>query len=150
MKKNTSALKIEITWFDDHVLELRLSAWNANFSGRANFYAALDEPARFAKHIEGFPTHRDDVREYQFGSTNVPGWGGATVTLSCKDGSGHLALRVSVHRDTDGASAVAQSATVRLHTVPAAIDEFVHGLRRLRVQVGAFAELQIASSPFTE
>jgi hypothetical protein len=39
---------------------------------------------------------------------------------------------------------------VRLHTVPAAIDEFVHGLRRMRVEVGEFAELQIASSPFTE
>ena len=149
MNMNPPALKIEVVWFDADLMELRLSAWNANFAGRANFYASFDEPASFAKHIEGFPTHRDDVREYQFGSANVPGWGGATVKLSCRDGSGHLLLRVTVHTNPDEAGEVAESATVHLHIVPAAIDEFVHGLRRMRAQVGETVELENASSPVT-
>jgi hypothetical protein len=47
---NYSVLKIEIIWRDDDMLELRLSASNADFAGQANFYAALDEPLSFAKH----------------------------------------------------------------------------------------------------
>jgi hypothetical protein len=138
------SLKIEVIWLDDHMLELCLSISSADFAGRASFYAAFDEPARFAKHIEGFPSNTDDIREYEFGGAGMRDYCGAKVRLSCTDGSGHLVLQVTVHKNPDGLKAVAESATVQLHSVPAAVDVFVEDLRRMKAQVGEVAVLQNA------
>ena len=60
MNTDLPALKIEIVWFDDNMLELRLGISNAGFAGQAHFYAALNEPKIFAKSIEGFPKDMSD------------------------------------------------------------------------------------------
>jgi hypothetical protein len=136
----TPRLALEVTWFDDDMLELTLLARSATFSGQANFYAALDEPSKFADFIEGFPRDTDDRREYEFGST-MPGHGGARVWLFCRDRTGHLSIRVSVYMNPAEVGCAAESATVQLGTVPAAIDTFVEELRKMRVQVGEVAVL---------
>lgn len=138
------ALMLEIIWFDDDLLELRLRASNVEFAGQANFYAALDGPRDFANHLEGFPRTIGDVREYEFGSTNLPGYGGARVRFSCKNG-GHVAVQVAIHMNPMSEKDAAESANIRLATVPAAIDSFVSDLRHMQVQVGARAVLYHAT-----
>jgi hypothetical protein len=140
-----SQLALEVAWFDDDMLELKLSVFNAKFAGQANFYAGLDEPREFANVIEGFPRSVSDVREYEFGSTNMPGYGGAKIRFSCKDGSGHLVVQVSVHMNPTREKSAVESATVQLNAVPAAIDSFVDELRRMEVQVGEVAILHNAT-----
>ena len=142
MNRPRPSLRIEIVWLDSDMLELRLSVCNADFAGQSNFYAALDEPKAFAKAIEGFPDSVGDVRAYEFGDTRLPGYGGAKVKLYCRDGTGHLVVRVVVHQNPTGLETVPELATVRIDVVPAAIDSFVEELRRMKTQVGESATLQ--------
>jgi hypothetical protein len=145
MSFSRPSLKIEVAWFDDDLLELQLSAVSADFSGRANFYAALNEPGAFAGHIAGFPKSSSDVKEYEFGGTNMPGYGGAKIRLFCRDGSGHLGVEVSIYKNRYGTQEVAESAMVELGAVPAEIDAFVLELQRMKLQVGETAVLQGAA-----
>ena len=144
MSTSVSELAVEVVWFDEHMLELSLRASSPNFAGRATFYAGLDEPQRLAKHIDGFPRAADDTREYEFGGDNLPGYGGAKIRLSCKDGSGHLLVQVSVYATYGEPGRVAVSATVEFASVPAAIDSFVEDLHRMQVHVGDGATLRHA------
>ncbi|WP_028604334.1 hypothetical protein [Ottowia thiooxydans] len=145
MTNSVPKLAVEVVWFDDDMLELSLSACSAKFSGETSFYAALDEPAKFAQRIEGFPRAVDDTREYEFGGDGLHGYGGAKVRLSCKDGSGHLLVHVTVYEaSNDQSRRATQCATVEFGSVPAAIDSFVEGLRRMQVQVGDVAALRHA------
>ncbi|MBW8876923.1 MAG: hypothetical protein JF614_18315 [Acidobacteria bacterium] len=136
---------LEVVWFDQDMLELRLTASSAGFAGQANFYAALDEPAAFAAQLSGFPRSREDVREYEFGNTNLQGYGGANIRIACKDGSGHLVVQATIYMNAAGQPAVAESATVQLETVPASIDSFVEELQRMQVNVGQIAVLRDAT-----
>lgn len=136
------SLRIEVVWLDSHMLELQLSVKNADFSGRSNFYAALDELETFAKALRSFPTSTTDVRDYEFGETGLPGYGGAKVKLYCKDGNGHLVVQVSVHRNSTGNLTLAESATVRFDAIPASIDSFVEELLHMKMEVGESANLQ--------
>jgi hypothetical protein len=149
MTNSAPKLAVEVVWFDNDMLELSLSACSAKFSGETSFYAALDEPAKFAEQIERFPRAMDDTmddtREYELGGDGLHGYGGAKVHPSCKDSSGHLLVQMTVYEASDDQSRGAtQSATVELGSVPAAIDSFVDELRRMRVQVGDLAVLRHA------
>jgi hypothetical protein len=145
MSPTVPTLSLEVVWFDQDMLELRLSASNSRFAGQANFYAALDQPRDFAAEIEGFPRAAGDVREYEFGSTTMKGYGGAKIRFACKDGSGHLVVQVAIHMNPIGEKALVESATVHLETVPAAIDSFVEELRSMQVQLGQAAVLRHAT-----
>jgi hypothetical protein len=137
-----AGLKIETVWFDSDMLELKLRACSADFSGQANFYAALDEPSVFAKHIEGFPNSINDVREFEFGSTNLQEYGGARIKLYCRDSSGHLVVQVEVYKNPIDLPNVSEAATIRIDAVPATVDSFVDDLKRMKIEVGEYAELR--------
>jgi hypothetical protein len=131
-------LGIGVVWFDDDLVELSLEVRSPDFSGRTTFYAAHDEAATFASHIDGFPSSPDDTREYQFGQAELTGYGRATVRLSCLDNRGHLLVHVTVfHRF----GAIEESATVGLTSVPAAVDSFVAQLRMMELRIGEGAVL---------
>lgn len=144
MSSSVPELAVEVVWFDEHMLELSLRASNPSFAGRATFYAGLDEAQQLAKQIEGFPRAVDDTREYEFGGDTLPGYGGAKIRLSCKDGSGHLLVQVSVYATSGKPGRVAESSTVEFASVPAAIDSFVEDLQRMQVRVGDMAILRHA------
>jgi hypothetical protein len=140
---NASEFAIQVVWFDDDMLELALRASNPRFAGQTTFYAALDEPERFAREIEGFPRSTDDTRVFEFGGADLPGHGGAKIRLSCSDGIGHLLVHVTLYDTFSGESGrIAGSASVGFASVPAAIDSFVESLRHMQVQVGDFAVLR--------
>ena len=145
MTNFVSELSVEVVWFDEDMLELAFSARSSKFAGQTTFYAALDEAERFAKHIEGFPSRADDSREYEFGGSTVPGYGGAKLRLTCKDGTGHLVAQATIYRTPDsGPVRVAESATIEFASVPSAVDSFVEDLRRMRVRIGDVAVLRHA------
>jgi hypothetical protein len=138
-------LKVETVWADSDMLELSLTVTNGRFAGQANFYAGLDEASVFAKKIEGFPRTTSDAREYEFGDTNMAGYGGAKISLHCRNGSGHLVVQVEVYRNPLGPKEVTESATVQISTVPGEIDSFIAELLRMNEGVGAVAVLQSAT-----
>jgi hypothetical protein len=140
MHQYAFSLKLEVVWKDEHMQELRLSAANTNFAGQVSFYVSHDEPAVLAKHLEGFPNNEDDVREYELGGANLPGYGGARIRLYCKDWSGHLALQITIYKNPLDKDCV-ESATVRLLSEPSAIDRFVDELKSMQANVGDVAAL---------
>jgi hypothetical protein len=131
-------LALQVVWFDEHMLEFKLSAGNESFSGETHFYAALDEARSLADRIGGFPESPADLREYQLGGSGLPGYGGARIRLACKDRSGHLVVRVDVSTE-HGPDLGTDSASVHFDAMPAAVDAFVDELRRMRVEVGQMA-----------
>jgi hypothetical protein len=137
-----AGLRIETVWFDCDMLELKLSARSADFSGQANFYAALDDPNVFAKHIEGFPSSINDVREFEFGGINLQEYGGARIKLYCRDSSGHLVIQVEIYKNSIDLPNVSEAATIRIDAVPATVDSFVYDLKRMKIEVGEYAELR--------
>ena len=136
------ALVLEVIWADNHMLELRLAAGNENFSGRANFYANLDEPKRFAALIEGFPHSPSDVREYEFGTTTMAGYGGVKLRFVCQGGRGHVAVQITVYSNPIEGKTFAESTAAQIEVVPSDIDSFVCSLRSMACQVGAVAVLR--------
>lgn len=136
------ALTIEIIWFDDDMVELRLAASSANFSGKTTCYASLDAPADFAERIEGFPRNASDTRGYEFGQANLSGYGGAIINLRCKDATGHLLAKISLYSTPTDRRSDPESAVVQLDVTPATIDAFVEELRKMRVHVGHRAILR--------
>jgi hypothetical protein len=142
---NTSqGLKLEVIWFDDDMLELKVCALNSMFSGQSTFYASLNEPTTFANHISGFPKSTGDVREYEFGGTDLTGYGGAKIRMSCKDGRGNLDFKVSISLTLFGDVQELETTTLHFATVPSAIDSFVEDLRKMQIRVGDNAKLQSA------
>lgn len=143
---NTSpGFKLEVIWFDDDMLELRVCASNSMFSGQSTFYASLDEPMTFANQISGFPKSTGDVREYEFGGSDLQGYGGAKIRMSCKDGSGHLDIKVSISSALFGDVQELETTILHFATVPSAIESFVDDLRKMQIRVGENAKLQSAT-----
>ena len=134
-------LALEIIWFDDDMLELRVCASNGRFSGQATFYAALDEPARFAAKIEGFPLSASDSRDYKLGGGKFVECGSATARLACKDGCGHLLVEITICMPSGDENSAVESSTLLVEALPAEIDSFVEQLRLMRVEVGQIAVL---------
>ena len=133
---------IEVIWLDDDVLELRVQASNGRFSATAELYAAHTEPAELAASISGFPKSTDDNREATLGTfdAKVAG-GGVQLRFRCTDLLGHAEVRLDVRqRVTNGPERESAAFSVRVE--PAAVDEFVAALRRMRLQVGSSAELR--------
>lgn len=122
-------------------MEMRLAVYNERFSGQASFYAEPNEPERFAALIEGFPQSPADVREYVFGTTTMPGYGGAKLRFICLGGRGHVAMQVTVHSNPVEGNTFAESAAVQIETVPSDVDVFVRSLRSMKHQIGTAAVL---------
>ncbi len=144
MDTSTIGLSIENAWLDDDMLELVLKISNGRFAGQAIFYAALNAPLEFAQHIAGFPTSIADVREYEFGDTNVSDDGGAKIRLSCKDRTGHIVVQASVYMPRRGSVKGIESANIQFETTPSDIDSFVGEIRRWQGGVGEIAVLPLA------
>ena len=145
MKVVRPTIAFEVVWFDNDMLELSLNASNAKFAGQTTFYVNLETPTAFAAHIEGFPRNSEDVREYEFGGTNLPGYGGARIRISCKDRSGHLLVHASIYSVPLSKTEVVQSATVQIEATPADVDAFVQQLKHLQARVGDMAVLPAAT-----
>lgn len=52
---NLTGVDIEVTWGDEDVLLLEVSASNGVFAGRVEAYGALGMAAEWAAVLEGFP-----------------------------------------------------------------------------------------------
>lgn len=138
---STSSLKLTIVWFDEHMLELELQVKGERITGRTNFYTELDAPSILAAKLVDFPKTPTDVRTHEFGTTDLPGYGTAAITLSNRDSSGHLLARVDICWTPDSPRDLIQSATTRVFCSPAEIDSFVSQLRAMTLEVGQSASL---------
>lgn len=137
---NPTGVQIEVTWGDDDVLLLEVSASNGVFAGRVEAYGALDMAAEWAAALEGFPRHRDDSREVSTGAfSDEYAGGGAALRFVVRDAAGHCAVSVRL-RAADMIRSTA-SAEFTIDVEAAAVDRFVADLRAMSTDVGQRAEL---------
>ncbi len=125
---NGLGLSLTVIWFDEDVLELKLHASNVRFSGIANFYSSREELVNFAKGISDFPIYFNDVRKFEFGGTELSGYGGAKISFSCMDRRGHILITVDVYSKPLVDLQPIESASVRLLTTPSELDCFVRDI----------------------
>ena len=137
---------IEVIWLDDDLVEVRVAASNGRFAGAADCYCGHDTIPSLAAAARGFPSSSEDRREMEIGTFD-PGYagGGAKLVLRCVDRTGHAVVDVVVRADTRGVAGLAETASFSLPVEPAAIDEFVAALGRMRSVVGAVARLRSAT-----
>ncbi len=139
------ALTLEIVWFDEDVIELRVRCDNGRFSGTADCYAGYSIFDNFSSAVGGFPISCDDRREFELGSFTSSWHRGLRLKLMCVDRAGHAIAVVRI-RNPDGSRPISQVETAELWfpVEPAAIDEFVASLGKMQVAVSAAVTLQQA------
>ena len=137
---NAPGVAIEVTWGDEHVLQVEVSASNGVFAGRVEAYHGLDLAAEWAAALDGFPQHHDDTREVATGTlSDEYAGGGATFRFFVLDAAGHCAVRVRL-RAADMIRSIASSEfTIRIEA--SAVDRFVAELREMSADVGQRAAL---------
>ena len=137
---NSTGVEVEVTWRDEDVLLLEVSASNGIFAGRVEAYGALDMAAEWAAALEGFPRNRDDTREVSTGTfSDEYAGGGARLRFVVRDAAGHCAVRVQL-RAADMIRSTA-SAEFTIDVEAAAVDRFVADLRAMSTEVGQRAAL---------
>jgi hypothetical protein len=138
-------LEIAVVWNDPDLQEVVVSASSGLFSGKVNLYAGWKELEELAERMHGFPSSRDDRREFTLGQDKLSGYGVARLTLYCTDSTGHVAFEVAMHTNPVNPGERRESATVLIPAVIGDIDQFAAGLRSINNQVGARAVLQSAA-----
>jgi hypothetical protein len=127
-------LKVAYLWHDIDVLELRVTAENAEFRGTADVYVGIDALLETANILAGFPKNHLDKREIVFGAAGKKFAGGAVrLEFYCKDMAGHAAFRATIEGDY-GDQEVAENATVCIDFDPAALDEFLIELKKIEAE----------------
>jgi hypothetical protein len=123
--------RFQITYKDEHLLKVRISAWNGSFGGGADVYADADQLKDAAKQLQRFPLDPSDVREVTFGEFGPKSaGGGVSMRFYCADRAGHTYVDSKIESSYDSAGK-AQSVFMTLTIEPAAVDSFVDELGRL-------------------
>ena len=135
-----TGVEIEVTWGDEDVLLLEVSASNGIFAGRIEAYGAWGMAAEWAAALEGFPRNRDDCREVSTGAfSDEYAGGGVMLRFVVRDAAGHCAVGVRL-RAADLIRSTA-SAEFTIGVEAAAVDRFVADLRAMSADVGQRAAL---------
>lgn len=139
-------LHLEVVWFDDDLLELRVHAANDRFCGVADCYVGCNFFAEVADALRGFPSSPDDHRDLVVGTFDPRlAGGGARIGLRCIDSAGHAVANVAVQTDTSTAAGHREATSLSFPVEPAAVDDFVAALGRIKLVVGATAFLRQAT-----
>lgn len=126
------------------IVQIRIAMSNGRFSASADVYVGAGELTEAAELVTGFPTNPKDTRELHFGSFG-PDFAGGAVRLQfmCTDLAGHTRMTATVEDDhLSREQKQVQQATIFMDFEPAALDDFVMGLRRLEQQHNGCAKLR--------
>jgi hypothetical protein len=139
-----AGFRFEVTWNDDDVFKVRVTAWNGAFGGSAGVYVPIGGLAEAAAKLEGFPRHPSDTRELQFGAFGRE-WAGGAVSMRffCRDAAGHASIEARIQSDYNGTDK-AQSVHLFASVEATAVDTFVTELGRLEVDRYGVALLKVS------
>jgi hypothetical protein len=126
-------LTVAPIWYDDDILELRVSASNGNFSGSVDLYAGHLDPSKWATLLSGFPATPSDTRKLNWGAPDG-GWAGgyAKLVFYCLDRSGHAGVDVLLVSAWTRDNEAVESAKVSIRVEAASVDAFTRDLAILR------------------
>jgi len=128
-------LTLEIVWFDEALVELRVRCTSEWFAAAADCYASYDVFQNCAAAFRGFPRTPDDQREFTFGTLAHDG---VQVRLTCSDAAGHPRVDVRVRSEKG-------KAEFDFAIEASAVDAFVAELDGASIRHGRVAVLQRAT-----
>lgn len=136
---------MEVVWFDQDVIECRVTCSNGPFCGATKMYLAHDELLKAADTLAGFPSSVEDNRNIRLGAfePDVAG-GGIEMAFRCVDSAGHAVVVVRLRADGCKSVGEPQSVSLYIPVEAGAIDSFVSKARSLDDNMGAKAYLQMA------
>lgn len=140
-------IEIRVVYYDNDLVELEVIASNSQFSGVAKVYCQHTDAQHMGKGLSGFPVGQSDDREFELGSF-APEYAGGGVRLEfhCLDAACHaysvVTLRADAHESRFGRS---ETTTLCIPVEPVDIDRFVKQLVDLPIEVGAAAQLRMAT-----
>lgn len=136
---------MEVVWFDQDVIECRVTCSNGPFCGATKMYLAHDELLKAADTLGGFPSSVEDNRNIRLGAfePDVAG-GGIEMAFRCVDSAGHAVVVVRLRADGCKSVGEPQSVSLYIPVEAGAIDSFVSKARSLDDNMGAKAYLQMA------
>jgi hypothetical protein len=137
-------LRISVSWFDDHLVELVISASAPPFSAEVEVYERHDAPAQLAKILRGFPATAADTRQCVLGTFEPTlAGGGARFHFRCVDALGHAVVDVQVRADPQRRGH--QTAEFSVPIDAAAVDRFVQQLTQMKLDRNSSAGLPTTS-----
>lgn len=127
---NAPLLTLMLVWVDADIHEVVVSVASANFSGTTSLYVVPGELSDLARRLSGFPSSRDDRRDFVLGQS-FDHYGGVRGTLFCGDSIGHLGLHITIGCEAADTSGISESCSAVLHIVPSDLDRFIIELHNL-------------------
>jgi hypothetical protein len=138
-------IEFEVVWFDQDVIEYRVTCGNGSFSGSTKIYSAHNDLAKAADTLSGFPSSIKDSRNIKLGAfeSNVAG-GGIDMDFRCIDSVGHAVITVWLRADGCTGIGKPQSVCLYIPIEAGSIDSFVAKARSIEASIGTNAYLHMA------
>jgi hypothetical protein len=133
--------QFDVIYKAEDLIQVRVFGWNGAFGGTAEIYVGIGLLEEIAGKLSGFPTRKSDSREFTLGGFGAK-WagGGVAMRFYCLDASGHACVESRIEAENLPSQSV-QSATFSLPIEAAAVDSFVHELRRVGADRSGTAHL---------
>jgi hypothetical protein len=126
-------LRIEPVWQDSDMVEIKVVAASALFTGATKVYYTYDALKRFAAKLDRFPRSHSDRQGFEtWSAQSTPS---VALSLFCPDSAGHIGVSVGLKNQ-------AESVHLEFTAEAAAIDRFQTALLELCKRESGTAELQ--------
>lgn len=138
-------IEFEVVWFDQDVIEYKVTCSNGYFCGATKMYLAHDDLSKAAEALSGFPSNVKDSRDVQLGALKpkVAG-GGISMSFRCVDSVGHSVVLVRLRADGCRGPDEPESVCLYIPVEAGSIDSFVAKGRSIDDTRGAKAYLHMA------
>jgi hypothetical protein len=138
-------IEFEVVWFDQDVIEYRVTCANGSFSGSTKMYLTHSDLANAADTLSGFPSSIKDSRNIKLGAfeSGVAG-GGIEMDFRCIDSVGHAVAIIRLRADGCKGAGEPQSVCLYIPVEAGSIDSFVAKARSIEDTMGAKAYLHMA------
>lgn len=141
MTSRTPHLDLAVTWADEELQELRVSAASQRFSGEISLYASPDELRDVADRLRNFLNGRSERRDFLLGQEDFAGFGTVRLDLYRKLFAETATLEVTLRANPGERQAHAETCLLRLSPTVADVERFETELRRIAQRLGTRARL---------
>ncbi|MET0352156.1 MAG: hypothetical protein ABW067_20320 [Rhizobacter sp.] len=141
MTSRTPYLDIAVTWADEELNELKVSAASERFAGEVDLYASPDDLRDTTDRLRAFLNGRSERRDFLLGQEDFAGFGTARIDLHRKLFADTATVEVTLRTNPGDRHTHAESCLVRLSVPVADLERFEVELRRIAQRQGTRARL---------
>jgi len=144
MTSRTPHLDIAVTWADEELHELKVSAASERFSGEVGLYASPDELRDTTDRLRAFLNGRSERRDFLLGQEDFAGFGTVRLDFHRKLFADTATVEVTLRANPSDRQTHAESCLVRLSVPVAEVERFEVELRRIAQRLGTRARIGAA------